>query len=49
MDGERGRRLRLPNHVLHHARVGALVCGGHLAHNQGVVLQNIESVCKASK
>lgn len=40
---KRGRCFRFSDHVLHHACIGALIRGGHLANNQGMVLQDFES------
>lgn len=40
---KRGRCFRFSDHVLHHACIGALIRRGHLANNQGMVLQDFES------
>lgn len=41
MDGERGRRLRLADHVLRHAGVGADVGRDETADLQGVVFADL--------
>lgn len=46
VDGERGRRLCLADHVLRHAGVGADVSRGETADLQGVVLANLISRSK---
>lgn len=43
VDGERGRGLRLPHHVLCHTRIGTYVSGDHAADLQGVVLTHLVS------
>lgn len=43
MYSERGGCFRLPNHVFYHACIGALIWRGHLANNQGMVLQDFKS------
>lgn len=49
VDGERGRCLRLADHVLSHAGVGAHISRGQATNLQGVVLTNLisalQSVC----
>ena len=43
MDGERGRRLRLADHVLRHAGVGADVGRDETTYLQGVVFTDLIS------
>lgn len=46
VDGQRGRCLRLTDHVFCHTSVGANICWGQTADLQGVVLTNLVSGLK---